>query len=559
MRNRWYALPYETSACRGVLLRSFPDAPGPRVRIDFEARGHFAIHLGIHYAMIDRDDLAVRFGAVNEFARLRIRLAGDDAFSLVLPEEQNVKSDPDPTREVRQNAITEVFWRNADLEGASHVEIEPGVDRHEPCPGNPACLAWIRLEPLADARWRLATSLEPRPDTRRNTAAVSVADPSGVEGPGPIEAALATSDIDRIYADMCRFDVCRFPTDVGLVAGDVEWDSGNFEFNACRALRDQIDAGRDPLAEIVRVGARHGVAVYLAIRMCLQRDPPQHLGLAANNPLLENRHWWIRDRRGDAYPHPALAVPEVRRRLTDLFRDVVRRYDVAGICIHGNRGWPWVGYETESARLFEAEHGTPIRDVDETDSRFVEHRCRVMTHFIQEVRQTIDDVGRERGRRFRLAIDAMNCIENNRGQGLDVVEWANAGLIDELTINACHWSARPVDREHPEPGFVRTLRQAIRDPHFSLRAHLWPRFMNPRKYLRMARAMLDAGADGIAMWDLGHRLPRLSEWAVQRHLGHVDLYDDIENECDRYWRSVPLLSLDGMAMTNPQYSAASAG
>ena len=54
--RKWYKLPYETSEDSGLLLRSFPDDPAPRVRIRFEARGKSPIFLGIHYAQIDRDD-----------------------------------------------------------------------------------------------------------------------------------------------------------------------------------------------------------------------------------------------------------------------------------------------------------------------------------------------------------------------------------------------------------------------------------------------------------------------------------------------------------------------
>ena len=140
-RNKWYTLPYETAEGSGVLLRSFADDPAPRVRISFEAQGSFAVFLGIHYAEIERDDLAIRFGACNEFARLRIRLAGDDEFTLVLPEEQNVKSDPDPAREIKREAITEVFWRYAEFDGPTFVEIEPGPNQFEPCPS--ACTSVI--------------------------------------------------------------------------------------------------------------------------------------------------------------------------------------------------------------------------------------------------------------------------------------------------------------------------------------------------------------------------------------------------------------------------------
>lgn len=559
LSGKWYRMSYETAEGRGNLLRSFPESPAPRVRIPFTARGSFAVYVGIHYAQGERDDLAIRFGAHCEFARLRARLAGDDAFHLILPEVQNAKSEPDPDRSIRQDAIAETFWRYACFDGPSWLEIEPGVDGSEPCPGNPACLAWLRLAPLDGAERALARSLEPAPQTRCITAVTSLHDPCGYEQVASLGERLAEADIDRVYLDLCRFETCRFPTRTGHLAGDVPFDCGNFEMRAARALKARIDDGWDPLADACAQAGRRGARAYLAMRIALQRDPPQHLGVAWPTRVATRRDWWVQDRHGDPYPHPALAVPAVRQRIVALFSDAAERYDLAGVCVLGVRGWPWVGCEPESARLFKQRHDAAITDVDEADPRFVEHRCHVLGLLFQELRAALNDVGRRRGRPVRVAVDAMNCVDNCRGQGLDVVTWANTGLIDELTLNACHWTGRPVAEPHPTPDFTRAVRAAIDDPGFTLRAHIWPRFLAPHRYLERAAALLDAGADGVAMWDLGHRTARLSEWAVQRHLGHRDCYDELSSTCRRYWRHVPIERMDGVAFSNPDYSGNSAG
>ena len=109
MRDTWYKLPYETPDCCGVMLRSFPEAPSLKIHIPLEAKGAYAVYLGIHYSMSERDDIEVRFGITPEFARLNVRLENDESFSLVLPEIHGRKSELAPDRDITANDITECF------------------------------------------------------------------------------------------------------------------------------------------------------------------------------------------------------------------------------------------------------------------------------------------------------------------------------------------------------------------------------------------------------------------------------------------------------------------
>ena len=553
MRNKWYELSYEAEGLKGVLLRSFPEAPAGRVRIPFDAKGHYAVHLGIHYGMVERDDISIRFGAVTEFARLRVRLSGDKAFTLVLPEVQGAKAEPDPARQIKQNAITEVFWRYGRFDGPGYLEIEPDVASGEPCAGSPACLAWVRLVPTSSGQQRLVRQLVPSDETRRLTCITSPLETQS------FEAVARQSDFDRCYLDCMRLNGCAFPTKVGVVRGSIEHECGNYSVESSRRMKRRIDAGWDPLGEFVAVGAKLGVGIYPAMRIALHRDPPQHLPNAFPNTVYENRQCWVKDRNGDAYPHAALAQPEVRKLIVDTFADVVERYDVSGVCIIGIRGWPLIGYEQASARLFEKRYGVAIRDVPETDDRFIEHRCWVFTMLMRELRDKIDEVGAKRRRRFRIAFDSMNCIANARFQGQDIVNWAKEGLIDELTLNACHCRSRPERQSLPTPELTGEIRRAIGDESFSVRPHLWPRFMAPGRLLDRAQEFWNAGVDGLALWDLGHRTVRLGEWAVQRHLGHHRSYDALRQECRSYGRSVKIRRMDGICMMNADYSANSSG
>lgn len=57
----------------------------------------------------------------------------------------------------------------------------------------------------------------------------------------------------------------------------------------------------------------------------------------------------------------------------------------------------------------------------------------------------------------------------------------------------------------------------------------------------------EAGADGMCLRDAERRAPHLSEWAVQRHLGHRDMLDYLIQTAQSYYRRVPIKYLMGFA------------
>ena len=156
------------------------------------------------------------------------------------------------------------------------------------------------------------------------------------------------------------------------------------------------------------------------------------------------------------------------------------------------------------------------------------------------------------------AFDAMNGIENSRYQGQDIINWAQDGLIDELTLDVCACPSKP-NQPWPNPQLAKEVCDAIAMEGFSVRPHLMPRFMSPHRFVEKAQEYFDAGIEGLAPWDAMHRTPRLSEWAAQRCLGHVEQYDALKDECKKYWRAVPIRQMDGINMTNRDYSANSSG
>ena len=64
-----------------------------------------------------------------------------------------------------------------------------------------------------------------------------------------------------------------------------------------------------------------------------------------------------------------------------------------------------------------------------------EHDCsHHMTGFIHQVRRTLDEIGRQRGRPYTLVIRSFDSPELARNLGLDVATWLKEGLVDVLVV-----------------------------------------------------------------------------------------------------------------------------
>lgn len=105
-----------------------------------------------------------------------------------------------------------------------------------------------------------------------------------------------------------------------------------------------------------------------------------------------------------------LAVPEVRQRKVDILRELLELYDLDGIQLDFARHTPCLppGQEWE-------------------------HRDHA-TAFVRMVRLMMFDLEQRTGRPILLAVRIGETIEGNRLDGLDVVRWAEEGLVDVLSL-----------------------------------------------------------------------------------------------------------------------------
>ncbi|MEW6752067.1 MAG: hypothetical protein AB1505_13970 [Candidatus Latescibacterota bacterium] len=205
-----------------------------------------------------------------------------------------------------------------------------------------------------------------------------------------------------------------------------------------RRQRDWLDLGTSPLDVVAARAQERGLPVLAGFR--LNRFMPEY-GVES---------WWTANPDVHLSPascpqHPAqqsanLALPEVRQHFVESSLDVVARYPVAGLHLEFMRAIPF----------FER---------DEPD------KAGHLLAFLRELRQGLDRIGQERGRRLELSIwsgTEANYQVIRKGlfppefmrleyHGIDLEGWIREGLVDRLMLSC--WSA-PRGRRGPplDPG-----------------------------------------------------------------------------------------------------------
>ena len=176
--------------------------------------------------------------------------------------------------------------------------------------------------------------------------------------------------------------------------------------------------GIDWVGELVSECHRRGLETFWSNRVCPVDFPqpfqwsgpqPPHHDQSRLNPIKDEHPewtvpcWW---------PHGLwnLAVPEVRQRKVAILRELLELYELDGI------------------QLDFARHTPSL-----PPGREWEHRDHA-TAFVRMVRLMMLELERQLGRPILLAVRVGETIEGNQLDGLDVVRWAEEGLVDIISL-----------------------------------------------------------------------------------------------------------------------------
>ena len=563
----WRLIDYETTEFAGTMVYSGPGAGSPPLTLPLGRQGMHAIYLGVHYPEQFSD------------AHVQVRLSDDPAYSLVRAEKPAAKDMNGMPEELRDciarkrfadYQVSEAFWKVADLGGQDLVISR---SEHGPLAGTYGDLVHVRLQPLSEARAAAHRQEQPRADTRRLIAMNDGGIFTHLANREDIHAQFEPyrdSDVEIMMWAPFKGENCTYRS---RVARGAPTDANPFDRFATfdpidQTLRRLESQGIDFLPEVVTGARAAGVRVFSSLRLQGPKPPP--LDLEVGTLYDRHREFRCRDRQGRPVSHLSMAFPEVRQHWISLLTETLEAgFD--GVHVLYCRSHPFVYYDEPVIERFRQEFGEDPRDHRENDPRFWRVMAYFVTEFMRDLRRTVDAMAAATGRRLQIAY-SINSTQQSRllAPGIDpatrpeVEGGAGSFGSSELLASNLMWGVdvETMVREEladyllPHPAFARNaadwlpdLMEMVRDTPVEVYPDLYPRRQPPAAALYSAETLYHLGCDGLSLWDTYNRVPRLSEWAMMRRLGHREEIPTwrAAGRGDDYFRVLDFVQLDGQS------------
>lgn len=520
-KDKWNLVEYETTeGVKGFMAYARPDEKCGELRLPLDAKGVYRIYLGTHFTKS-------HYRGDSNYGQMEVKLTRDAGFRRVGPEHETKGKLGDDDPDINK-AITEAYWKTADLTGQSLIFRQMPYPYNRPEHAGIANLSYVRLEPLTDEEKRLWRQFQPRDDTRKlalifctgqytgHTRGTYTFHPTSKDFMRDEFTPFVDSDFKILIFEALRGNSCVYKTKIGsLGTKDNVWQ----------------DEWVDPLAELTKLAHANGMKIFASMRFIGPQYPMNRSPIAWASYYWKNRQWTMLTKEGVPITNLSLAYPEVRKYWLSLLRETLD-YGTDGVQIHLNRSEPYVFYEEPVVRAFKEKYDQDPRKLSVEDPRWVEHSAGYVTQFIREVRELLDEKpGRELG--VTISGRENGSPAHYEENHCDVDGWLREHLVNYIM-------ATP----YMHASLIKKWRKIGGDS-----VHLWPDLM-PRaqsaaSYARLAKSYYEAGADGLCLWDGERRTARISEWAAVQRLGHVKLLDRIIEKGPSYYRAVPLKYLGG--------------
>jgi len=153
-----------------------------------------------------------------------------------------------------------------------------------------------------------------------------------------------------------------------------------------------------------------------------------------------------------------------------------------------------------------------------------------MTELVGQVRKTLDEVGRVKGKTIQLHAVVYPKLEINLRHALDVKTWIEQGLIDSVA-NGQEEAMQRLAKAHGVRFYAGV---GPRDVTGYVRA--WKRWRGV--------------ADGYFVWDMDNEVEKSSDWQVLSRLGHDDEMKRFsEREPAEHFATFRLTKIGGVDVT----------
>ncbi len=200
-------------------------------------------------------------------------------------------------------------------------------------------------------------------------------------------------------------------------------------------LQRLVTEGTDTLAVVAEACRAAGIACYASLRM---NGDYNANWMGETLPRMFNSHFWrshpefrVRGKAGEDRTKLSYAFPEVRAFRLSLVREAAER-DIAGINLDFLRHPDFFGYDEPLVQAFQEQHGVDPRRISAADPRWLAMRAEIMTGFVREVRQVLDEAGASKGR--RLGLSARVDWNEWLAWGCDIETWIKEELLDYVVL-----------------------------------------------------------------------------------------------------------------------------
>ena len=516
-RGKWRALEYEADGLAGNMLIAGPETGASEVELGLGAEGWHAVSIGV----FDDSRTPLRFLA---------RLSDDETFDVLALADG----------EGRDNKLTELYWKTADLTGQQLVlaqeawQVSPG-DGPGSIAASEARIAYIKLVPLSPSEVAELEADRAREDTRlvfahNDAHTVHFASrPTTAEEIRRHVEPYRDSDISRLYWEAGIGDLVFYNSDIGtLPTADGIDDFGRrgdrLLAESWRLFRDK---GIAPFEVALDYAHELGIEFHASYRPAGFRFPAPHEQFNRGATFyLDHPELRGTDKDGNTTPRIAYSYPETRRFVVSLLKEMAG-YAVDGISVLYNRRPPMVEYEAPLVEGFTKEHGQDPRTLEDDDPRWLAYRCGALTKFHRELRTAVDEAAEERGLDRRLEITAvvMSSAEENLVNGMDLRAWISEGLVDTIVPYASVLNLNSMADSWTNVSDLDFFVAITRGTPCKLAPNMMPREISGEDYRARASAIYGAGAEHIFLWDTDAQQPRLATpgpWDVAKRLGHFD-------------------------------------
>jgi len=279
------------------------------------------------------------------------------------------------------------------------------------------------------------------------------------------------SEIDRRWQDMAPHEKEPLPE------ANVKYPT-----RAYFRIRRYLMEGKDPVGLTIQTARECGIAPFLSYRMN-EHHYTNNIEAATHSKFWKEHQHLMLEPEGSNLNY---LEEEVRDYYRSLIFELLDLYEIEG-------------FECDFMRF-------PKYFPEDR----IEEGNQVMTEFIREIRQKLDEVGTRCGRRLALSVRVPRSPQHAAKIGLDVAEWDRQGLVDMVNVSPHFRMTQELDIE----GFREVVNEAslYGEMHFVTQPGEAPgaywvninRLTPAPQYRSTALSFLERGADGVSLFNFAY-------------------------------------------------------